>query len=77
MSHGHSDARKSSSGSSGGGGVVLLAGVQTNQFPRAADLAREFRAAGIPVAIGGFHVSGCMSMLPELPPEIKAAQAAA
>jgi hypothetical protein len=53
---------------------VLLAGVQSNQFPRAADLAREFRAAGIPVAIGGFHVSGCISMLPELPPEIKEVQ---
>ncbi|MSR59572.1 MAG: radical SAM protein [Planctomycetaceae bacterium] len=58
----------------GGRGFVLMAGVQSNQFPRAADLAREFRAAGIPVAIGGFHVSGCLSMLPELPPEIKAVQ---
>jgi hypothetical protein len=26
------------------------------------------------VAIGGFHVSGCLSMLPEIPPEIKAVQ---
>jgi radical SAM superfamily enzyme YgiQ (UPF0313 family) len=59
---------------SGGRGVVLLAGVQSNQFPRAADLAREFRNAGIQVVIGGFHVSGCISMLPELPPEIKAVQ---
>ena len=50
----------------GGRGLVLMAGVQTNQFPRAADLAREFRAAGIAVAVGGFHVSGCMAMLPEL-----------
>src|SRR5438105_3954526 len=33
----------------GGQGLVLLAGVQSNQFPRAADLAREFRAAGIAV----------------------------
>lgn len=55
-------------------GIVLLAGVQTNQFPRAADLAREFIAAGVPVAIGGFHISGCMAMLPELPPDIKAVQ---
>src|SRR5262249_30067822 len=39
-----------------------------------ADLAKEFRDAGIPVVIGGFHVSGCLSMLPELPPEIKAVQ---
>src|SRR6516225_7545312 len=58
----------------GGRGVVLLAGVQSNQFPRAADLAREFRAAGIAVAVGGFHVSGCLAMLPDLPPDLRAAQ---
>ena len=33
----------------GGRGLILLTGVQSNQFPRAADLAREFRAAGISV----------------------------
>jgi len=44
-------------------GLVALVGVQTNQYPRALDIARPFRAAGIPVAIGGFHVSGCLSML--------------
>jgi radical SAM superfamily enzyme YgiQ (UPF0313 family) len=59
----------------GGRGLVVLAGVQTNQFPRAADLAREFRKAGIAVAVGGFHVSGCMAMLPELPPDVRALQA--
>ena len=58
----------------GGQGIVLLAGVQSNQFPRAADLAREFRAAGIQVAIGGFHVSGCISMLPDMPPELRELQ---
>lgn len=58
----------------GGNGLVILAGVQSNQFPRAADLAREFRAAGIQVAIGGFHVSGCLAMLPELPRDIQAVQ---
>ena len=58
----------------GGRGFVMLAGVQSNQFPRAADMAREFRAAGITVAIGGFHVSGCLAMLPELPPDIRAVQ---
>ena len=47
----------------GGFGMVALVGVQTNQYPRALDIARPFRAAGIPVAIGGFHVSGCLSML--------------
>ncbi len=48
-----------------GSGFVGLVGVQSNQFPRALDLARQFRAAGLPVVIGGFHVSGCLSMLPE------------
>ena len=57
-----------------GGGFVGLVGVQSNQFPRALDLAREFRAAGVTVAIGGFHVSGCISMLPELPPDLKEAR---
>ena len=47
----------------GGFGLVGLIGVQSNQYPRALDIARPFRAAGIPVAIGGFHVSGCLSML--------------
>ncbi len=52
--------------------VVALAGVQSNQFPRAADLAREFHAAGAPVMIGGFHVSGAMAMDPRgVPPEIR------
>ncbi len=44
-------------------GLVALVGVQSNQYPRALDLARPLRAAGIPVAIGGFHISGCLSML--------------
>jgi hypothetical protein len=57
----------------GGRGLVLLTGVQSNQFPRALDLAREFRAAGIAVVIGGFHVSGCLSMLPELPADLRSA----
>ena len=58
-----------------GAGFVGLVGVQSNQFPRALDLARECRAAGVPVVIGGFHVSGCISMLPELSPDLKEAQA--
>ncbi len=44
-------------------GLVALVGVQSNQYPRALDLARPLRAAGIAVAIGGFHVSGCLAML--------------
>jgi len=54
-------------------GLVCLVGVQTNQFPRALDIARQFRLAGIEVAIGGFHVSGCIAMLPVLTPELKEA----
>jgi hypothetical protein len=46
-----------------GFGLIALVGVQSNQYPRALDIARPFRAAGIPVALGGFHVSGCLSML--------------
>ena len=46
-----------------GFGLVALVGVQSNQYPRALDIARPLRAAGIQVAMGGFHVSGCLSML--------------
>src|SRR5262244_3400509 len=60
-------------GASGGRGLVALVGVQSNQFPRAVDIARPLRAAGLPVAIGGFHVSGCLAMLPEIPPELQEA----
>jgi hypothetical protein len=60
---------------SGGKAFIALVGVQSNQFPRAVDLAQPFLAAGLPVCIGGFHVSGCISMLPELPPDIREAQA--
>ncbi|MDP8981818.1 MAG: radical SAM protein [Acidobacteriota bacterium] len=58
---------------SGTRGLVALIGVQSNQFPRAMDIARRLRAAGVQVCLGGFHVSGCLSMLPELPPELKEA----
>ncbi len=54
----------------GGKGVVALVGVQSNQYPHALDLARKFRKRDIQVAIGGFHVSGVLSMLPELTPEL-------
>jgi hypothetical protein len=59
----------------GGRAFIGLVGVQSNQFPRAVDLARPFLKAGLPVCIGGFHVSGCIAMLPELPADIRAAQA--
>jgi radical SAM superfamily enzyme YgiQ (UPF0313 family) len=56
-----------------GAGMVGLIGVQSNQFPRALDLGRQFRALGLPVVMGGFHVSGCISMLPELPSDLQEA----
>ncbi|WP_295386932.1 radical SAM protein [uncultured Thiodictyon sp.] len=63
----------------GGHGLVCLVGVQSNQFPRALDLARRFRQGGVQVVIGGFHVSGSLAMLsdlpPDLPPELREAQA--
>ena len=58
----------------GGRVLVGLVGVQSNQFPRAFDIAREFRDAGFQVCMGGFHVSGCIAMLPEMPAELKEAQ---
>jgi Radical SAM superfamily len=58
-----------------GDGMVMLVGVQTNQFPRALDLARVFRKAGIKVGIGGFHVSGTIAMLPVRDPDVAAAEA--
>jgi pyruvate-formate lyase-activating enzyme len=57
----------------GAKGVICFCGVQTNQYPRAIDLAREFRAAGLSVLIGGFHVGGSLSMLEAVPEELKVA----
>ena len=57
------------------GGMVGLVGVQSNQFPHAIDIARPLRALGVPVVIGGFHVSGCLAMLPDIPNDIKDALA--
>jgi len=51
--------------------LVCLVGVQTNQFPRALDMARIFKAAGITVIIGGFHTSGTINMLGEQEPDIQ------
>lgn len=57
----------------GGKALIAFVGVQSNQFPRAVDLAKPFLAAGLPVAVGGFHVSGCLAMLDEAPADIQAA----
>src|SRR5437870_9456879 len=51
--------------------LVCLVGVQTNQFPRALDIARLFRAESITVIIGGFHTSGTINMLGEQEPDIQ------
>ena len=56
-----------------GGGMVGMVGVQSNQYPRAVDLARRFRRLGVQVAIGGFHVSGTLAMLPGITPELQEA----
>ncbi len=57
----------------GGLGLVALVGVQSNQFPRAMDIARRLRARGVQVAMGGFHVSGCIAMLPGIQPDLQEA----
>ena len=54
--------------------IVCLVGVQSNQFPRASDLALAFRKTGVDVLVGGFHVSGVLAMLHELPPEVQKLQ---
>jgi hypothetical protein len=54
-------------------GIVMLVGVQSNQFPRALDIAKPLREKGIKVAIGGFHVSGTMAMLKERDPRVQKA----
>src|SRR5712671_2176269 len=56
-----------------GFGMVGLVGVQSNQYPRALDIARPLRAAGINVALGGFHPSGLLSMFPTLMPDLQVA----
>ncbi|MHB9029256.1 MAG: B12-binding domain-containing radical SAM protein, partial [Candidatus Latescibacterota bacterium] len=51
--------------------VAALVGVQSNQFARASDLAKQLTASGIKTLIGGFHVSGVIAMLGEPTPEIR------
>ena len=54
-------------------GFVGLVGVQSNQYPRALDISRPLRAAGINVVIGGFHVSGMLAMFPDVMPDLQTA----
>ena len=54
-------------------GLVMLVGVQSNQFPRALDIAARLRQQDITVGIGGFHVSGTLAMLPGIEPNVQRA----
>jgi Radical SAM superfamily len=56
-------------------GMVMLVGVQSNQMPRALDIAKPLREAGIQVSIGGFHVSGVIAMINGDDPSLRQAQA--
>lgn len=57
-----------------GSGMVMLVGVQSNQFPRALDIARPLREKNIQVAVGGFHVSGTIAMLKERDADVRRAE---
>ena len=46
-------------------GCVALVGVQSNQYPRALDIARPFRAAGIAVAMGEAFMCRGMPLTPD------------
>ena len=54
-------------------GFVGLVGVQSNQYPRSLHIAKPLRAAGIPVIIGGFHVSGMLAMFDKIGPDLQTA----
>ncbi|MDR2346079.1 MAG: radical SAM protein [Planctomycetaceae bacterium] len=51
--------------------VVGIVGVQSNQFPRASDIALRFRKLGLDVMIGGFHVTGVIALFDKLTPELQ------
>src|ERR1700747_3058545 len=54
-------------------GFVGLVGVQSNQYPRSLHIAKSLRDAGIPVIIGGFHVSGMLAMFDKIGPDLQGA----
>ena len=56
-----------------GDGMAMLVGVQSNQFARALDIAAPLRKRGLKVGIGGFHVSGTISMLKDRDPQVQKA----
>ncbi|MDR1486324.1 MAG: radical SAM protein [Planctomycetaceae bacterium] len=51
--------------------VVGIVGVQSNQFPRASDIAIRFRNLGVDVMVGGFHVTGVIALFDKLTPELQ------
>ncbi|MFA6471852.1 MAG: radical SAM protein [Candidatus Latescibacterota bacterium] len=51
--------------------VAALVGVQSNQFARASDMAKKLTSLGIKTLIGGFHVSGIISLFGKPSPEMK------
>lgn len=51
--------------------IAALVGVQSNQFPRASDIAKKMTSLGIKTVIGGFHISGIIALFGEPSPEIK------
>jgi radical SAM superfamily enzyme YgiQ (UPF0313 family) len=54
-------------------GFVGLVGVQSNQYPRSLHIAKPLREAGIPVIVGGFHVSGMLAMFDKIGPDLQTA----
>jgi hypothetical protein len=55
-------------------GMFMMIGVQSNQFPRSLDMAQPLLKRGVQVGIGGFHVSGVISMLNGEDPDFQEAQ---
>ena len=51
--------------------IVGIVGVQSNQFPRASDIALRFRSLGVDVMVGGFHVAGMMALFDQPSPELQ------
>src|SRR5947208_14144523 len=54
--------------SHGNFGLVALTGVQSNEYPRALDIARPFHEVGLHVPMAGLHMSGYLSLLDRRPP---------
>src|SRR5258706_3278828 len=54
---------------------MLSCNSTASEIPRTIGTLWPFLAAGLPVCIGGFHISGCIAMLPEMPQDIREAQA--